>query len=294
MSRRRIELDEPPAHRDFIRPARADLEAILGGPLADGAHTLVLQAADGQGNTSAAFTLSFTLDSVRQYKELGVFTQSGGIEVARTTERMQELRRRMASSKAWGIDAELVTPAEVKRLVPFINEDVILGGFSTPGIGTVDSLRGGTLMREKAQAMGALIVAAGSEVTGIDVENGRVKRVRTDQGDIEAEVVVITSGIWSPRIARMAGASIPLSPAVHQMISVGPVPLFADTVGEIKYPIVRDMDTNGYERQHGSDMEVGSSGTRTTSLRSNNRSCPRRSCPSPRRISTNRWSTRSS
>src|SRR3989440_74925 len=161
---------------------------------------------------------AFPLDSVRQYKELGVFTQSGGIEVARTTERMQELRRRMASSKAWGIDAELVTPAEVKRLVPFINEDVILGGFSTPGIGTVDSLRGGTLMREKAQAMGALTVAAGTEVTGIDVENGRVKRVRTDQGDIETELVVITSGIWSPRIARMAGASIPLSPAVHQMM----------------------------------------------------------------------------
>src|SRR3989442_518000 len=136
---------------------------------------------------------AFTLDSVRQYKELGVFTQSGGIEVARTTERMQELKRRMASSKAWGIDAELVTPAEVKRLVPFINEDVILGGFSTPGIGTVYSLRGGTLMREKAQAMGALTVAAGTEVTGIDVENGRVKRVRTDQGDIEAEGGRVTS-----------------------------------------------------------------------------------------------------
>src|SRR6202165_5111844 len=200
----------------------------------------------------------FTLDSVRQYKALGVFTQSGGVEVARTTERVDELKRRMASSKAWGIDAELVSPAEVKRLVPYINEDIILGGFSTPGIGTVDSLRAGTLMREKAQAMGALTVAPGTEVTGIDVENGRVRRVRTDKGDIEAEVVVITSGIWSPRIARMAGAAIPLSPAVHQMISVGPVPLFADTVGEIKYPIIRDMDTNGYERQHGSDMEVGS------------------------------------
>src|SRR5438270_10106329 len=137
---------------------------------------------------------AFTLDSVRQYKELGVFTQSGGIEVARTTERMQELRRRMASSKAWGIDAELVTPAEVKRLVPFINEDVILGGFSTPGFGTVDSLRGGTLVREKAQAMGALIVAAGSEVTGIDVEHGRVQRVRTDRGDLEGAAVATTSG----------------------------------------------------------------------------------------------------
>jgi glycine cleavage system aminomethyltransferase T len=56
----------------------------------------------------------------------------------------------------------------------------------------------------------------------------------------------------------MAGASIPLTPVVHQMISVGPIPLFADTVGEIAYPIVRDMDTNMYERQHGGDMEVGS------------------------------------
>src|ERR1700750_3238535 len=51
-----------------------------------------------------------TLDSVRQYKELGVFTQSGGYEVARTEERMEELRRRMSSVEAWGIHAALVTP----------------------------------------------------------------------------------------------------------------------------------------------------------------------------------------
>ncbi|MGZ6878107.1 MAG: GcvT family protein, partial [Nocardioidaceae bacterium] len=69
---------------------------------------------------------------------------------------------------------------------------------------------------------------------------------------------VIACGVWSPRIARMAGASIPLTPAVHQMISVGPVPLFADTIGEITFPIIRDMDTNMYERQHGGDLEVGS------------------------------------
>ena len=83
-------------------------------------------------------------------------------------------------------------------------------------------------------------------------------RVRTDKGTIAADTVVIACGVWSPRIARMAGASIPLTPAVHQMISVGPVPAFADTVGEITFPIVRDMDTNMYERQHGGDLEVGS------------------------------------
>ena len=99
---------------------------------------------------------AFTLESVRQYQELGVFTESGGIEVARTPERMEELKRRMASSKSWGIESELLTPAEVKALVPFLDESVILGGFHTPGVGVVDSLRAGTLMRERAQELGAL------------------------------------------------------------------------------------------------------------------------------------------
>jgi glycine cleavage system aminomethyltransferase T/glycine/D-amino acid oxidase-like deaminating enzyme len=201
---------------------------------------------------------AFTLDSVGQYVELGVFTQSGGIEVARTPERMAELRRRLASSKSWGIDAELVTPAQVRALVPYLDETVILGGFHTPGVGVVDSLRAGTLMRERAAALGALIVAPSTEVLGLDVADGRVTGVRTDRGDIRVETVVVCSGVWSPRIARLAGASIPLTPAVHQMISVGPVPLFVETPGEISFPIVRDMDTNMYERQNGSDMEVGS------------------------------------
>jgi glycine cleavage system aminomethyltransferase T len=65
--------------------------------------------------------------------------------------------------------------------------------------------------------------------------------------------------VWSPRVARMAGAAIPLTPAVHQMIDVGPVPRFAGAAeGAIEYPIVRDMDPNMYERQDGSDLEIGS------------------------------------
>src|SRR3954449_7963183 len=66
-----------------------------------------------------------TLDSVKQYKEMGVFTQSGGIEVARSEERMEELRRRMSSARIWGIESRLVTPAEVQDLVPFLEPDQI-------------------------------------------------------------------------------------------------------------------------------------------------------------------------
>jgi glycine cleavage system aminomethyltransferase T/glycine/D-amino acid oxidase-like deaminating enzyme len=206
--------------------------------------------------------MELTRDSTEQYQALGVFTQSGGIEVARTAERMAELRRRCSAAKAWGIPAQLLTPAEIGKLVPYLDESVILGGAHFPTVGVVDSLLAGTLMREEAQASGALQVLAGTEVLGIDTADGgsvpRVRAVRTTAGDIETGVCVICCGVWSPRIARLAGARLPLTPIVHQMISVGPIPLFADTEGEIFYPIVRDVDTNMYERQHGGDMEVGS------------------------------------
>src|SRR6266516_4327757 len=206
--------------------------------------------------------MELTRDSTEQYQELGVFTQSGGIEVARTAERMAELRRRCSAAKAWGIPATMLTPAEIRKLVPFLDETVILGGGHFPTVGVVDSLRAGTLMREQAQASGALTVLAGVEVLGIDTEDTRsrpqVRAVRTSAGDIETGICVICCGVWSPRIARMAGARLALTPIVHQMISVGPISLFAGTTGEIVYPIVRDVDTNMYERQHGGDMEVGS------------------------------------
>ncbi|MFZ8926042.1 MAG: NAD(P)/FAD-dependent oxidoreductase, partial [Candidatus Nanopelagicales bacterium] len=200
-----------------------------------------------------------TLDSLAQYIELDTFFESGGIEVARTPERMQELTRRITSGKSWGIeDMSLLTPDEVKEMVPFIDETVILGGFYTKGVGVCDSLRAGTLMREKAIEMGALQSFANVEVEDLTVQDGRIKAVVTDQGTIEAEYVVIACGCWSRQIAAMAGAEIPLTPAVHQMKDIGPVAMFADAKGDLEYPIVRDMDTNMYERQHGTGLEIGS------------------------------------
>jgi glycine cleavage system aminomethyltransferase T/glycine/D-amino acid oxidase-like deaminating enzyme len=208
--------------------------------------------------------MELTRDSTEQYKQLGVFIESGGIEVARTPERMVELRRRTTAARAWGIPYDLLDPAGVRELVPYLDDSVILGGASFPTVGVVDSLRAGTLMREHALAAGALTVVPSTEILGISTEphgnrpGGRITGVRTSAGDISTEIVVICCGVWSPRLAAMAGAHIPLTPIVHQMISVGPIGLFDDTPGEISYPIVRDVDENMYERQHGGDMEVGS------------------------------------
>src|SRR5580692_4595957 len=199
-----------------------------------------------------------TRDSTEQYKALGVFTESGGIEVARTRERMQELRRRTTQAKAWGIPAEILTPEGVQKLVPYLDPSVILGGGYFPTVGVVDSLRAGTLMREQAQAAGALTVVSGAEVLDITTANERVTGVVTSADEIATENVVICCGVWSPKVAALAGARLALTPTVHQMISVGPIGLFAGTTGEISYPIVRDVDEGMYERQHGGDMEVGS------------------------------------
>ena len=113
----------------------------------------------------------------------------------------------------------------MKELVPFINEEIVLGGFHTPS-----GRRGRLAPGRDADARGGH-------------EARRARRVREHRGDghrrrgrrgsgasartaatIETEDVVVACGVWSPRIARMAGASIPLTPAVHQMIDVGPVP----------------------------------------------------------------------
>ena len=85
----------------------------------------------------------------------------------------------------------------------------------------------------------------------MEVEGGAIRAVVTDRGRIETDYLVIACGVWSPRMARMAGATIPLTPAVHQMIDVGPIPVLEATRSEIGYPIVRDMDTYTYERQTG-------------------------------------------
>jgi glycine cleavage system aminomethyltransferase T/glycine/D-amino acid oxidase-like deaminating enzyme len=213
-------------------------------------------------NEASADLTALTAESVRQYRELGVFTQSGGIEVARTPERIEEFKRRLGLSRSLRYEAELITPARVKELVPYIDASIILGGLCIPESGVVDAVLAATLMREKALEMGAVSIAPLTEVTGIGVVDGRVAAVRTTRGTIQTETVVIACGIWSPRIARMAGASIPLTPAVHQLIRFGPVSMFAETHGEIEFPMVRDMDAKMYERQHWEDLEVGSTAHR--------------------------------
>jgi glycine cleavage system aminomethyltransferase T/glycine/D-amino acid oxidase-like deaminating enzyme len=252
----------------------------LVGHLSDLGWTDIVQVDKGPlpnpgGSTGHASNFIFPVDhnkemallgvqSANQYRDLGLSVDSGGIEVARTQERMDELQRRMTSATAWGVEAKLLTPAQVQELVPYINDEVILGGFYCPTVSVVDSLETGTQMRKKAQEAGNLQVFANTQVTDLLTEETHVPGRRkitgvvTDKGTVMAEYVVIATGCWSNQTANMADAYIPLVPAVHQMADVGPIDILAETNNEIGYPIVRDMDTFCYERQSAGSMEVGS------------------------------------
>ena len=229
-------------------------------------------------------------ESMRQYTDLGVFVRSGGIEVARGEARMQELQRRIGSGGAWGVrELSMITPAEIRRLVPFLDESELVGGFYSPAAGVVDSVQAATIMRERAVGAGATVMDD-TEVLGLSVSGGRVRGVQTTRGELAADRVVIACGAWSPRIARMAGARIPLTPMIHQMVEVGPVPRFADPQRLIEWPIVRDMDSGMYEHQKWDGLHVGSYAHRPRRApRSRRPPCRRPSWSSPRRTSPRSW-----
>ncbi|RQG97271.1 GcvT family protein [Natrarchaeobius chitinivorans] len=201
-----------------------------------------------------------TRRSIEQYEDMDTFTESGGLEVARTEERMDELERRVQSAKAWGEPGRMLDVDEVEEMVPYLNTEIIEGGFYSPSAGTCDPLRAGEVMRARADhaADGGLTVSPNTTVLDLHVEDGAIRAVETDRGTVQADEVVIAAGLWSPKIAAMAGVEIPLTPAVHQMVSVGPISYFEEYEGEISFPVIRDMDTQMYERQHGNDLEVGS------------------------------------
>ena len=205
-------------------------------------------------------------ESMRQYADLGVSTTSGGIEVARTEARMQELHRRIVSGTAWGVEPlAMVTPEQIRELIPYADVSELLGGFSSPTAVVVDSVQAATIMRERAVRAGATVMD-GTEVLGFELDGGRVRAVQTSGGDVAVDVAVIASGAWSPRIAAMAGAAIPLTPMIHQMAEVGPVARFENASQLIEWPILRDMDNSMYEHQKWDGLHIGSYAHRPITL----------------------------
>jgi glycine cleavage system aminomethyltransferase T/glycine/D-amino acid oxidase-like deaminating enzyme len=182
----------------------------------------------------------------------------GGIEVATTPERIQELKRRRGYALANGIEGtELLSPEETAQRIPILDPGYILGAYLVPSDGIAKGVRVAAALGARAQAKGVSF-EGGVRLTGFDIRDGRVRGVRTDRGDVECEQVLVCAGIWGPTIGRMAGVPIPLAVVQHQLAWTEPLPELApDRDEEVVHPILRHQDLSLYYRQRGDRYAIG-------------------------------------
>ncbi|GAB3349221.1 GcvT family protein [Amycolatopsis echigonensis] len=210
-----------------------------------------------QTNPSKAMT-EFAGYTVRKLLDLGCFHQVGGMEVASTAARWEDLKRKHGWATSWGVGAYLIDPDECVRRWPMLDQNQIFGSLYVPTDGLAVASRAVEELIKRASSRGARF-AGSTRVTGIEQANGRVTGVKTHDGEIPADIVVSCAGFWGREIGEMAGMTVPLLPLAHQYAKTGQLAELAgaDPVRPA-LPILRHQDQDLYFRQHGDRLGIGS------------------------------------
>lgn len=179
------------------------------------------------------------------------YKRCGGVTVARTEDRMTQLRRTAANAAAYDLDCELLTPAEAYERYPIIRTDDLVGGIWLPADGKANPTDLTMALAKGARQRGATVV---EHVRVLDVltDGPRVRGVRTDAGDIEAEIVVNCAGQWAKAIGAMAGVNVPLYSAEHFYVVTEAI----DGVHP-DLPILRDPDGYTYFKEEVGGLVIG-------------------------------------
>ena len=186
--------------------------------------------------------------------EVGLSTgwkRVGGVTVARTPDRMTQLRRTAASAAAYGLECELLTPAQALERWPLVRTDDLQGGLWLPGDGTANPTDVTQALARGARLGGAQIFEQ-VRVLDVLVDGVAVTGVRTDRGDVEAEVVVNCAGQWAAQVGAMAGVTVPLHSAEHFYV-------VTDQIAGVRpdLPILRDPDGYTYVKEEVGGLVVG-------------------------------------
>ncbi|KAI9929671.1 hypothetical protein MW887_001146 [Aspergillus wentii] len=223
---------------------------------------LVFQTSPSKTMTRFA---SYTVDKLLS---LDCFNQVGGLEVATTPERVEELKRKHGYAVSWGIDARLVSAEECIRMYPLLSKDIVLGGLHIPSDGLALAARATQLLIERTRQAGVKYIES-TPVTGIEKKNHRVTGVNTPGGIIPADIVVSCAGFWGVEVGAMAGVKVPLLPLAHQYAKTTKVPSLAGRDINNRpngknaiYPILRHQDQDLYYREHGDQYGIGYYGHR--------------------------------
>ncbi|UWR62092.1 GcvT family protein [Phaeobacter inhibens] len=239
---------------DVMLLERSELTSGSTWHAAGGFHTL-------NGDTNMAALQGYT---IKLYKELEEITgmscglhHVGGVTLAETQERFDMLKAERAKHRFMGLETEIVSPEEIRKIAPVTNIDGIVGGLYDPLDGHLDP-SGTTHAYAKAARMGGATIETHCKVVETNQRPDGTWDVVTDKGTIHAEHVVNAGGLWAREVGAMAGIYFPLHPMEHQYIVTDEVPEIAgiiDAGGE--HPHVMDPAGESYLRQEGRGLCIG-------------------------------------
>ncbi len=179
------------------------------------------------------------------------YKKCGGVTVARTEDRMVQLRRTAATAAAFNLECELLSPEQALEHYPVMRVDDLVGAIWLPADGKANPTDLTFALAKGARMRGTRVVEK-TRVIDILTHDGRVTGVRTDAGDIDAEIVVNCAGQWAKQVGAMAGVNVPLHSAEHFYVVTEDI----DGVHP-DLPILRDPDGYTYFKEEVGGLVIG-------------------------------------
>jgi glycine cleavage system T protein len=179
------------------------------------------------------------------------FRQCGSVSLATTPGRMEELKRNASMAKVFDLPVHVVSPREIAELYPLANLDDVIGGIHIPSDGYANAVDITQALAKGARSMGVKIFQD-LKVTRIRHDGRRVEGVDTEQGSVDAQFVVLCSGMWTRDLAAGIGVTVPLQACEHYYV------LFQDVPGlDPRMPVLRDYDHCSYFKYDAGKLLVG-------------------------------------
>ncbi len=196
--------------------------------------------------------------SVRLFEELEDETGQatgyrtpGSISVAADPERWEEILRGATMAEGVGVETRVIDLEEAAARWPLLRTDDLVGALFIPRDGQTSPVDTTMALAKGAKARGARVIE-GVSVTDVKVADGRVTGVETEQGPIEAEVVVLATGMWTRHLAARIGVNVPLQACEHFYIVTEPI----EGV-EIGLPTLRDPGNYTYFKEETGKIMAG-------------------------------------
>lgn len=240
----------------LARDHKADVILLEQGSLTSGS-TWHAAGLVGQLRSSASITRVLKY-SVELYKgleaETGLATgwkMTGCLRLATNQDRWTEFKRLATTAGSFGMDMHLISPDEAKRMWPLMNVDDLVGASWLPTDGQASPSDITQSLARGARMHGAKIVE-NVRVTGFEMKDGRIFKVKTTLGEIACERVVNCAGQWARQIGDMAGINVPLQPLKHQYIITEKIEGLSTDA-----PTIRDPDRRTYFKEEVGGLVMG-------------------------------------